>query len=78
MSTLRVTPSKAAEREDVAREVVAIGPVPADYVERNRVAWERWALNYTATARKAWTESELRWGIWRIPESELGLLSSFP
>ena len=26
--------------------------VPADYVERNRVAWERWALNYTATAAR--------------------------
>ena len=77
---LKATPPPTAEPDDGTRpkEIIAVGAVPADYVERNRVAWERWALSYTATARKAWTESELRWGIWRIPESELGLLSPFP
>jgi SAM-dependent methyltransferase len=57
---------------------VALGTVPPDYVERNRAAWDRWALNYTATGRKAWTEKELKWGIWGVPESELGLLKNLP
>jgi ubiquinone/menaquinone biosynthesis C-methylase UbiE len=53
---------------------VAVGAVPPDYVERNRAAWDRWALHYTATGRKAWTEKELKWGIWGVTESELRLL----
>jgi SAM-dependent methyltransferase len=65
-----------AAEESRARGLVAVGAVPADYVEKNRAAWDRWALHYTATGRKAWTESELRWGIWGIAESEVGLLTS--
>jgi SAM-dependent methyltransferase len=77
---LKATRAPADERDDDARtrEIIAVGAVPADYVERNRAAWDRWALNYTATGRKAWTERELRWGIWGIAESELGLLSALP
>ena len=77
---LKATPPPAADREDESRprEVIAAGAVPADYVERNRAAWDRWALNYTATGRKAWTDSELRWGIWGVAESELALLSHLP
>jgi SAM-dependent methyltransferase len=56
-------------------EVVALGAVPSDYVERNRAAWDRWALDHAAAGRKAWTDSELRWGIWGIGESELGLVA---
>ena len=56
-------------------EVVALGAVPGDYVERNRAAWDRWALDHVAAGRKAWTDSELRWGIWGIAESELGLVA---
>ena len=76
----RATRTRAAEKEVAARvpESIAAGSVPADYVEKNRVAWDRWALHYSATGRKAWTEKELRWGIWGVPESELGLLTSVP
>jgi SAM-dependent methyltransferase len=75
---LKATRARVDERDDEtsARGVVTVGPVPPDYVEKNRVAWDRWALHYTATGRKAWTEKELRWGIWGVPESELGLLKS--
>ncbi len=45
-----------------------------DYLERNRAAWERWAPEYAAVGRKAWRETELRWGIWGLLESELRLL----
>jgi len=79
-TSLRATSRQAADRDEVTRspEIIAVGAVPADYVERNRAAWERWALNYAATGRKAWTERELKWGIWGIPEAELGLLTPFP
>jgi SAM-dependent methyltransferase len=77
---LKATSRRAAARSDTtpADEVVAIGGVPGDYIERNRLAWDRWALHYTGAARKAWTESELRWGIWGVAESELGLLTHLP
>jgi SAM-dependent methyltransferase len=41
---------------------------------RNRAAWEKWAPRYAAAAHRAWKDEELRWGIWRAPESELRLL----
>jgi SAM-dependent methyltransferase len=44
-----------------------------DYLERNRRAWDGWAPGYLAAARRAWADDVLRWGIWGIPESELGL-----
>jgi ubiquinone/menaquinone biosynthesis C-methylase UbiE len=61
-----------------ARESIAVGSISTDYVEKNREAWDRWALHYTPTGRKAWTEKELKWGIWGVPESELGLLKHLP
>jgi SAM-dependent methyltransferase len=59
-------------------DLAALEAVPADYIQRNRAAWERWAPEYVVAGRKAWTDSELRWGIWGIPESELGLVSELP
>ncbi len=47
---------------------------PAPYIERNRAAWDKWARDYVVPGRKAWSDKELRWGIWDIPESELRLL----
>ncbi len=44
-----------------------------NYIERNRIAWERWAPGYEVAGRKAWREP-LSWGIWRLPETELRLL----
>ena len=76
---LKATRKPAADRDEArAPESVAAGAVPADYVEKNGAAWDRWALHYTATGRKAWTEQELKWGIWGIPEAELGLLKDLP
>jgi SAM-dependent methyltransferase len=46
----------------------------ADYLERNRKAWENWAPEYASAGRAAWRDEELRWGIWAVPESELDLL----
>jgi SAM-dependent methyltransferase len=45
-----------------------------DYLERNRAAWDQWAAGHRGAARKAWNDPELRWGVWGIPESRLGIL----
>jgi SAM-dependent methyltransferase len=44
------------------------------HVERNRTAWTALAPDYAEGAPKAWAEDAVRWGIWRLPESEVGAL----
>jgi SAM-dependent methyltransferase len=77
----RVVPRPVALVEDTAaNEPAGILRTSADeneYVERNRVAWEQLALSYIATARKAWSAEELRWGIWGAPESQIGVLDDY-
>jgi SAM-dependent methyltransferase len=55
----------------LAHDAPTVGP---EYLARNRTAWESWARDYAAIGRAAWTDSELRWGVWQLPESELGVL----
>lgn len=81
MARLRATREGMADNEHAdapAGEIAGIGVVPADYVERNRAAWDRWALDYTLAGRKAWTSSGLRWGLWAVPETELELVAWLP
>ncbi len=44
-----------------------------DYVLRNRVLWDTSAPDWVSSGERGWRQ-EPRWGIWQIPESELGLL----
>lgn len=44
-----------------------------DHVARNRAYWATLAAEYAAEADRQWS-SEPRWGIWGVPESELGVL----
>jgi len=46
----------------------------ADYLERNRSTWRRWAPQSATVGAKAWQANELRWGLWNTPESQLRLL----
>jgi len=48
----------------------------ADYIERNRAAWEQWAPQHLSAARRGWEDDELRWGLWNTPESKLEVLRS--
>jgi len=41
---------------------------------RNRAAWDRRAAQYETGGRRAWAAADPFWGIWRVPESELGVL----
>ena len=53
------------------------GVAEADYIERNKAAWEALASVQIAAGRKAWEADELCWGLWGKPESELRLLDGF-
>ncbi len=44
-----------------------------DYRRGNVAAWQRFASEYAAWATEAW-EGAPRWGIWKLPETELRLL----
>ena len=43
-------------------------------VERNRAAWTGWAAEYVQNAEQSWSQDEITWGIWRVPEKELEAL----
>ena len=45
-----------------------------EHVRRNRAAWDVWARDYAGPGEAAWERSHPTWGIWGVPESELGLL----
>ena len=44
-----------------------------EHAARNRAHWDELAAGYVAAGERSW-ESDASWGIWDIPESELGLL----
>jgi SAM-dependent methyltransferase len=49
-------------------------PEPDDHVVRNRAAWDRQAPDYAPEGRRAWAAAEPYWGIWHVPEAQLGVL----
>jgi len=44
-----------------------------DYIAKNRAHWDSQAPAYAAEAERNWSE-EPSWGIWHVPETDLGLL----
>jgi SAM-dependent methyltransferase len=45
-----------------------------EHVRRNRAAWDSYAAEYVAAGERNWAADEPSWGIWGIPESEVGML----
>jgi SAM-dependent methyltransferase len=45
-----------------------------EHVARNRAQWNEWADDYVRSGRRHWSEDEPSWGIWGVPDSELGML----
>ncbi len=45
-----------------------------EHVARNRAAWNELAAEYEPDGRRNWSQEEPAWGIWSVPESELGVL----
>lgn len=59
-------------------EAVRTDEGTADYLERNKAAWDSWAPSHLIPARRAWQEDELSWGIWGISERDLRLIEALP
>jgi SAM-dependent methyltransferase len=53
---------------------MSAGPTSADHVARNRREWDRLAAEYETPGQEAWASEEPWWGIWRVPESQVGAL----
>ena len=51
--------------------------LPRDHITSNREFWNQEAKNYVAAGQKAWANDQPLWGIYGIPESEIGLLKYF-
>lgn len=47
---------------------------PADHVARNRIVWDENAPFYAEVADRHWAAEEPFWGIFGIPESQVGML----
>jgi ubiquinone/menaquinone biosynthesis C-methylase UbiE len=43
-----------------------------EHAQKNRAVWDTWAAEYAAWAPQAWAEDAPTWGIFRIPEAQLG------
>ena len=46
----------------------------SDHAARNRTAWDSWAGEYVAPGREQWAAAEPSWGVWNVPEAQLGML----
>lgn len=47
---------------------------PDDHLARNQALWTGHAEREADLARRRWADRDVTWGIWSIPESEVGLL----
>jgi SAM-dependent methyltransferase len=47
-----------------------------EHVARNRESWDEWAKEYADDGRRNWAADEPTWGIWSVPESQVGVLPS--
>jgi len=44
-----------------------------EHVRRNRDHWDQLAKTYVAAGERAWANNSPSWGIWSVPESEVGM-----
>lgn len=45
-----------------------------EHVRRNRALWDDWAQQYAAAGEAAWAAETPTWGIWSVPEAQVGML----
>jgi SAM-dependent methyltransferase len=45
-----------------------------EHVRRNREAWDRFAERFVEPGRRAWATDAPAWGIYQVPEEDLGVL----
>jgi SAM-dependent methyltransferase len=44
-----------------------------EHVRRNRDLWDKWAEQWVGMGEHAWNEQVPTWGIWSVPESDVGM-----
>jgi SAM-dependent methyltransferase len=44
------------------------------HLRRNRDLWDGWASHYAASGARNWSDDEPSWGIWSVPEADVGML----
>ena len=71
-STDRIRPSRPRARSRSGSPTLTDVP---DSVARNAAAWDGYAAEYVEAGRRNWESNEPDWGIWSIPESEIGFLA---
>ena len=47
---------------------------PGNYFEGNRDLWRRLAPDFAVKGARNWATNEISWGVFRIPETQIGLL----
>src|SRR5271156_146412 len=45
-----------------------------EHVRRNRAHWDELAKRYVTAGERAWAANTPSWGIWGVPEAEVGML----
>ncbi|MFL5864259.1 MAG: SAM-dependent methyltransferase, partial [Solirubrobacteraceae bacterium] len=45
-----------------------------EHVRRNRRQWDEWAADYVESGRRHWADDDPSWGIFTVPEADLGVL----
>jgi SAM-dependent methyltransferase len=45
-----------------------------DHVAQNKASWEAEAANYVEPAKRDWAREEIRWGMYGVPEADIGAL----
>lgn len=71
-----VEPLAARWREKLLERATKIargGASLPEHVQRNREAWDAYAPSYVAAGEESWAEDAPCWGIWRVPEAEVGM-----
>ena len=63
-----------AELADGADLAGAEAVTLSEHARRNRGQWTQWAPGYAAAAPQAWAQEEITWGVWHVPEREVGVL----
>jgi ubiquinone/menaquinone biosynthesis C-methylase UbiE len=46
----------------------------SEHAQRNKEAWTAEAPRYAESADRAWSQEEITWGVWQVPEAELQAL----
>ena len=49
-------------------------PDEPEHVLENRTYWDGMASDWVSAGERSWKQESPTWGIWALPESELGLL----